>query len=103
MKTVREILREDDIFLALLSYHSTPIPDLGASPAASELAMGRKLRTTIPSALDPRVISYKEVRERDAVMKRRQKEDYDRRHAVQPFPELSTGDPVLIKTDGEKG
>ena len=36
-------------------------------------------------------------------MKRRQKEDYDRRHGVQPLPELSPGDPVLIKTDGEKG
>ena len=67
--------------------------------------MGRKLRTTMPSltsTLQPRVISHKEVRERDAVMKRRQKEDYDRRHGVQPLPELGPGDPV-IKTDGEKG
>ena len=57
VKTVREILRQDDIFFALLSYRSTPIPDLGASPA--ELATGRKLRTTmpsLPSTLQPRVI-----------------------------------------------
>ena len=47
VKTVNEIFRQDDIFLALLSYRSTPIPDLGTSPA--ELAMGRKLRTTMPS------------------------------------------------------
>ena len=103
VKTVKEILRQDDIFLALLSYRSTPISDLGTSPA--ELAMGRKLRTTmpsLPSTLQPRVISHKEVRERDAVMKRRQKEDNDRRHGVQPLPELSPGGPVLIKTDGEK-
>ena len=33
----------------------------------------------------------------------RRTEDYDRRHGVQPLPELSPGDPVLIKTDGEKG
>ena len=122
MKTVKEILRQDDIFLALLSYRSTPIPDLGASPA--ELAMGRKLRAPRsflvqtprghlcrnrrhlkwihPSACNP-ATSHKEVRERDAVMKRRQKDDYDRRHGVQPLLELSPGDPVLIKTDGEKG
>ena len=36
-------------------------------------------------------------------MKRRQKEDYNRRHGVQPLPELSPGDPVLVKMDGEKG
>ena len=104
VKTVKEILRQDDIFLALLSYRSAPIPDLGASPA--ELAMGRKLRTTmpsLPSTLQPWVISHKVLRERDVVLKRRQKEDYDRRHGVQPLPELSPGDPVLIKTDGEKG
>ena len=98
VKTVKEILRQD-IFLALLSYRSTPIPDLGASPA--ELAVGRKLRTTmpsLPSTLQPRVISHKEV-----PASRRQKEDYDRRHGVQPLPELSPGVPVLIKTDGEKG
>ena len=98
VKTVKEILRQDDIFLALLSYRSTPIPDLGASPA--ELAMGRKLRATMPSlplTLQPRVVSHKEVRERDAGMKRRQKEDYDRRHGVQPLPELSPGDPVSSK------
>ena len=87
VKTVKEILRQDDIFLALLSYHSTPIPDLGASPA--ELAMGRKLQTTmpsLPSMLQPRVISHKEVWECDAIMKQRQKEDYNRRHRVQPLP-----------------
>ena len=103
VKTVKEILRQD-IFLALLSYCLTPIPDLGASPA--ELAMGRKLWTTmpsLPSMLQPWFISHKEVQEHDAVMKRRQKEDYDRRHGVQPLPELGPGDPVLIKMNGEKG
>ena len=30
VETVKEILRQDDIFLALLSYRSAPIPDLGS-------------------------------------------------------------------------
>ena len=104
VKTIKEIFSQDDVPLALLSYRSTPIPDLGASPA--ELAMGRKLRTTLPtlpSTLTPRIVQYEEVRERDKTMKQRQKLHYDRRHGVQPLPELSPGDPVLIKTDGEKG
>ena len=104
VKTVEKILRQNDIFFGVLSYRSTPIPDLGASPA--ELAMEKKLRITMPSlppTLRPRIISHKEMRKRDEVMKRRQKESYDRRHRMQPLPELSTGDPVLVKTDGEKG
>ena len=46
-KTAKELLKQDVIFLALLTYHSTPIPDLGASPA--ELAFSRRLQTTLPS------------------------------------------------------
>lgn len=40
MKTIKEILRQDHVFLALLSYLSAPILNLGASPA-----------TTMPSLL----------------------------------------------------
>lgn len=56
-----DILRQD-IFLALLTYHSKPIPDLGISPA--ELAMGRKLHIswpTLPSMLMPHTINYGRV------------------------------------------
>ena len=68
--------------------------------------MGGKLCTTmpsLPSTLKPLIVSHKERHERDGVMKRRQKESYDHRHGVQPVAKLSPGDPVLIKTDGEKG
>ena len=41
VKSAKELLKQDDIFLALLTYCSTSVPDLGASPA--ELAFGRRL------------------------------------------------------------
>ena len=44
VRTVKKIIKQEDVFKALLVYRSTPIPELGASPA--ELAMGRRLRTT---------------------------------------------------------
>ena len=52
--------------------------------------------------LNPRIISHKEDCKRD-VMKCQQKENYNRHHRVQPLQELNPGDPVLIKTDREKG
>ena len=58
VRTAKELLKQDDIFLALLTYRSTPILDLGASPA--ELAFGRRLRTTLPSlpgTLTPRTVN----------------------------------------------
>ena len=104
VKTAKELLNQDDIFLALLTYRSTPIPDLGASPA--ELAFSRRLRTTLPSlpgTLTPRTVNQETLRERDAAFKQKQKRDYDRHHGVQPFPELHPGNSVFVKSDGQKG
>ena len=58
VKTAKELLKQDDIFLALLTYRSTPVPNLGASPA--ELAFSRRLWTTLPSlsgTLTPRTVN----------------------------------------------
>jgi transposase InsO family protein len=44
VKIVKGILRQEDIFKALLSYRNTQIEATGQSPA--ELMMGQKLRTT---------------------------------------------------------
>ena len=65
VRTAKDILRQDDI-LALLTYRSTPIPDLGVSPA--ELAIGIKLRTslpTLPPTLMHHTINSNQVQERD--------------------------------------
>ena len=96
-------MRQDDPFLALLAYRSTPIPDFGISPA--ELAFGRRLRTTLPAlprTLNPSTVDKDKVRARDEAFKGRQKQAFDRRHGVRSLPSLHPGDPVLIKLDGRK-
>ena len=102
IRTEIDILRQD-IFLALLTYHSMPVPDLGVSPA--ELAMGRKLRIsmpTLPSMLMPHTINYDRVWECDHAFKQHQKQCFDHHHGTWPLPELHPGDPVLLKRDGKK-
>ena len=103
VRTAKEILKQDDVFLALLTYRATPIPELGASPA--KLAFNRRLRTTLPSlpgTLSPRTISRDDIQERNEALKRRQKQNYDRHHGVHPLPELQP-ELLLIKCEGEKG
>ena len=47
VKTVKKLLNgASDMFMALLSYRSTPLPWCKLSPA--ELLMGRRLKTDIP-------------------------------------------------------
>ena len=78
VKTAKELLKQDDIFLALLTYRSTPAPDFGASPA--ELAFSRWLQTTLPSlpeTITPRILNQETLQERDAVFKQKQKWNYD--------------------------
>ena len=102
VKTAKELLKQDDIFLALLTYCSTPIQDLGAGPA--ELVFGRRLQTMLPSllgTLTPHTVNQETLRERDAAFK--QKRNYNRHHGVRPLPELHPGNSVFIKSDGQKG
>lgn len=98
------MLKQDDVYKALLAYRSTPIPSLGASPA--EIALSRKLRTTLPTLpqnLEARVIDHDNLRAHDEAAKERQKANFDRRRGARPLPELHPGDNVLVKLDGERG
>ena len=103
VKQAKEILKQSDIWLALLAYRSTPIPELGYSPA--ELAFNRRLRTTVPTlpeTLNQPPIDKNAFRERDEQFKQRQKLNYDRHRGVKPLPVLRKDEQVLIKLDGEK-
>ena len=91
VRTAKEILEQDDVFLALLTYRAIPIPELGASPA--ELAFNRRLRTTLPSlpgTLSPRTISRHDIQGRNEALKRRQKQNYDRHHRCSPSTRTPT-------------
>ena len=103
VRTAKHILSQEDPQLALLTYRSTPIPELGASPA--ELAFGRRIRTTLPilpSQLDSPVISPQEFRCKDREFKSKQKLNHDRHRGAKPLTPLKPGDPVMMKLDGEK-
>ena len=102
VKTAKEIVKQKDSQLALLTYRATPLPMLGVSP--SELAFGRRLRTTLPTlpkTLLPRTVDAERVRRRDEAAKTSQKEYFDQR--AHHLPELRPKDIVLLKDEGGKG
>ena len=98
VKTIKSLLgKETDPYLALLSYRATPL-QVGYSPA--ELLMSRRLRTNIPTIREfrrPRVIDATVVAEKDAVLKERQKENFDSRHDAREQKSLNTGSNVWMR------
>ena len=74
VKTIKQILAKNtDPYLGLLAYRSTPLEN-GYSP--SELLMGRKLRTmipTTPSQLKPKLPHVHTLKRREKEIKDRQK------------------------------
>ena len=95
--TIKNLLKkEGDPYLALLAYHSTPL-EIGYSP--SQLLMNRALRTTVPTTREqrkPEVPSLNVVKERDALLKTRQKNNFDKHHGTRELPPLNTGQLVWL-------
>ncbi|KAK7109817.1 hypothetical protein V1264_013798 [Littorina saxatilis] len=103
VQEAKKILAQEDPFLALLSHRATPTTPTGTSPA--ELALGRKMRTTLPtlaSNLIPKTVRRDAIKARDEQAKLRNKSDHDRRHGTETLPPLIPGDTVLQKLDHEK-
>ncbi len=104
VKTVKALLKKtDDPYQALLSYRSTPLHN-GYSPA--ELLMNRRLRTTlpmVPEMLLPSIPDYKSLKEKEHLMKKKQKVNFDAHHAARSLDPLLPGETVWIadhKTSG---
>ena len=102
VQTAKKILSQEDPWLGLLAYRSSPLKATGFSP--SQLLMGRNLQTTIPclpSALKPKWPSARQVQRNDKIAKEGYATYYNRRHGARPLAELQKGQQVLIRTDGD--
>ena len=95
--------KQDDPYLALLSYRSTPLRN-GFSPA--ELLMSRKLRTTIPiipAELKPKVPDLASLAEREERNNETIKESFDTRHQARLLSQLPAGTRVWIPDQKQFG
>jgi transposase InsO family protein len=104
VKTVKKLFtKTNDPHLTLLSYRATPLPWCNLSP--SELLMGRKVRTDVPQSmtvLKPKWSYLTEFEQKERQHKERQKQLFDQRHRVHPFPPLHDDDPVWVNTQGRQ-
>ena len=104
VKTVKQLLdKNEDPYLALLSYRSTSIRN-GYSP--SELLMGRKIRTTLPQVLKqlkPKLPNQMVLRERETVDRNLRKRNFDSRHKAKEQSLLEIGQDVWIRDLKKRG
>ena len=96
--TIKSLFKkEDDPYLALLAYRSTPLQN-GYSP--SELLMCRKIKSLIPitrEQLIPTIPDATSLRIRDKKIKERQKRNFDDHHGVRNSSQLNPEDRVWIR------
>ena len=104
VQTVKKLLKNnEDPYLALLTYRSTPLKN-GFSP--SELLMSRRLRTHLPAILKqfmPSVPDPETVRAAEKDSKEKMESNFDQRHRARELLPLNPGDEVWIPDMKEKG
>ena len=97
VQTIKNLMKkEDDMYLAILAYRTTPT-EIGCGPA--ELFMNRKLFTTVPMLPElrkPTVIDPSLVAHKDANLKARQERNFDERHGTRELSQLHAGDNVYV-------
>ncbi|UYV79867.1 K02A2.6-like [Cordylochernes scorpioides] len=102
VKIVKErIGKSKDPYLALLAYRATPLAN-GFSP--TELSMGRRIRTTIPTLTKQhQPPNLKNLKNQEAIQREKQKYYFDRAKGVRELPPLDVNDRVWLtdlKTSG---
>ena len=97
VKRTKEILKQEDPFLALMVHRSTPQSSTKISPA--EIMLNRKMRTTLPmltKTLEHKVHDKPKIQREHA--EAQQRNVYNRRHGSKPLPTLEEGQTVRVKT-----
>ena len=95
----KTILRQEDQFLALMTYRATPIAATGFSP--SQLMMGRTIHTTLPILKQNLAVQWPDitkVKENDDKAKSTYKYYYNRRYSTRPIANIPVGARVRIRT-----
>jgi len=103
VKLAKHILKQNDVFKALMIYRSTPNTVTNFSPC--QLLQGRRMATTLPMTADrlkPNRPEPDVVRKRDESAKKKQAFYFDRRNGVKEMSELRPGDTVRIRTLQQK-
>ena len=87
VQTIKSIMKkEDDPYLGLLAYRSSPIGN-GVSPG--ELLMGRKLRSTVPThpnVSQPKLPNAVHIRQKGVELKASSTFNFDRKHRSKELP-----------------
>ena len=89
----------EDPYLALMTYCATPL-EFGYTPA--ELLMSCKIRTNIPmpqKQLSPEVPMMSTLQQKEEVVKKTQKRDFNERHSASPLKTLLPGDKVWLSDE----
>ena len=103
VKIAKRIVEQQDPFLGLMAYRSTPISATGVSPA--QLMMGRQMRTNLPvlqKKLRPKWPNRQAVKKADEKAKSKYRFYFDRKHQVHSLSDLKSGDTVRIKLQADK-
>ena len=104
--TVKEILKKnEDPYLGLLSYRSTPLQN-GLAPC--ELLMSRQLKTQLPAlpkTLQPklRINDLVKLKQKEEVYRTNQQRNHDQRHKAKEQSKLKTGEAVWIRDQDRMG
>ena len=104
--TVKEILKKnEDPYLGLLSYRSTPLQN-GLAPC--ELLMSRQLKTQLPAlpkTLQPklRINDLVKLKQKEELYRTNQQRNHDQRHKAKELSKLKTGETVWIRDQDRMG